>query len=100
MWKLDIINHVYLYLVFSGSGICFPVIKSCVFGSEAKSGLLDDASIAPRNEGNSGSPVKQVIKLIFCAAGLQVRLLPENTVNGNMKLILMITLYDTGVALL
>ncbi|CAJ1077092.1 adenosine 3'-phospho 5'-phosphosulfate transporter 1 [Xyrichtys novacula] len=55
----------------TGSGICFPVIKSCVFGSEAKSGLLDDVSVAPRNEGNSGSSVRQVMKLIFCAAGLQ-----------------------------
>ncbi|XP_065819515.1 adenosine 3'-phospho 5'-phosphosulfate transporter 1 [Labrus bergylta] len=56
----------------TGSGICFPVIKSCVFGSEAKSGLLDDVSVGSRNEGHSGSSVRQVIKLIFCAAGLQV----------------------------
>ncbi|KAF0023774.1 adenosine 3'-phospho 5'-phosphosulfate transporter 1 [Scophthalmus maximus] len=56
----------------TGSGICFPLIRTCVFGSEAKTGLLDDVSVAPRNEGDSGSPVKQAIKLIFCAAGLQV----------------------------
>ncbi|XP_033503750.2 adenosine 3'-phospho 5'-phosphosulfate transporter 1 [Epinephelus lanceolatus] len=55
----------------TGSGICFPVIKTCVFGSEAKTGLLDDVSVAPRNEGDAGSSVKQVVKLIFCAAGLQ-----------------------------
>uniref|UniRef100_A0A3Q3F1J8 Adenosine 3'-phospho 5'-phosphosulfate transporter 1 n=1 Tax=Labrus bergylta TaxID=56723 RepID=A0A3Q3F1J8_9LABR len=52
----------------TGSGICFPVIKSCVFGSEAKSGLLDDVSVGSRNEGHSGSSVRQVIKLIFCAS--------------------------------
>ncbi|XP_044026003.1 adenosine 3'-phospho 5'-phosphosulfate transporter 1 [Siniperca chuatsi] len=56
----------------TGSGICYPIIKTCVFGSEAKTGLLDDVSVAPRNEGDSGSSVRQVIKLIFCSAGLQV----------------------------
>ncbi|KAM7367737.1 hypothetical protein PAMP_014017 [Pampus punctatissimus] len=55
----------------TGSGICYPVIKACVFGGEAKTGLLDDVSVAPRNEGDSGSSVRQVVKLIFCAAGLQ-----------------------------
>ncbi|KAM6905869.1 adenosine 3'-phospho 5'-phosphosulfate transporter 1 [Lycodopsis pacificus] len=56
----------------TGNGFCFPLIKTCVFGSEAKTGLLDDVSLAPRNEGESGSSVRQVVKLIFCAAGLQV----------------------------
>ncbi|KAE8286650.1 Adenosine 3'-phospho 5'-phosphosulfate transporter 1 [Larimichthys crocea] len=56
----------------TGSGVCFPFIKTCVFGSESKTGLLDDVSVSTRNEGDSGSSVKQVIKLIFCAAGLQV----------------------------
>uniref|UniRef100_A0A3Q3VPS5 Adenosine 3'-phospho 5'-phosphosulfate transporter 1 n=1 Tax=Mola mola TaxID=94237 RepID=A0A3Q3VPS5_MOLML len=56
----------------TGSGICYPFIKACVFGSEAKTGLLDDVAVAPRNEGDSGSSVRQVIKLIFCAVGLQV----------------------------
>lgn len=51
-----------------------------MFGSEAKTGLLDDVSVAPRNEGDSGSSVRQVVKLIFCAAGLQVGILPENCV--------------------
>ncbi|CAK6962736.1 adenosine 3'-phospho 5'-phosphosulfate transporter 1 [Scomber scombrus] len=62
-------RHNYLE---TGSGICFPLIKTCVFGSEAKAGLLDDTSVAPRNEGDSGSSIRQVVKLIFCAAGLQV----------------------------
>nr|XP_020459518.1 adenosine 3'-phospho 5'-phosphosulfate transporter 1 [Monopterus albus] len=55
----------------TGSGICYPVIKTCVFGSEAKAGLLDDVSVAPRSEGYSGSSAKQAMKLMFCAAGLQ-----------------------------
>lgn len=55
----------------TGSGICFPVIKTCVFGSEAKTGLLDDVSLTSRNEGDSGSSVRQALKLVFCAAGLQ-----------------------------
>lgn len=63
----------------SGSGPCSSVIKTCVFGSEAKTSSLDDALLAPWNEGDSGSSVKQVIRLFFCATGLQVGLLPENT---------------------
>ena len=68
----------FLSFFLSGNGICFPVIKACVFGSEAKAGLLDDVSVAPRNEGESGSSVRQVVKLIFCAAGLQVGILLED----------------------
>lgn len=63
----------------SGSGICYPFIKTCVFGSEAKAGLLDDVSVAARSEGDSGSSVRQAIKLIFCTAGLQVGALTENS---------------------
>ncbi|XP_060947188.1 adenosine 3'-phospho 5'-phosphosulfate transporter 1-like [Limanda limanda] len=55
----------------TGSGICHPLIRTCVFGNEAKTGLLDDVSVAPRNEGDSGWSLKQGIKLVFCAAGLQ-----------------------------
>ncbi|XP_053300528.1 adenosine 3'-phospho 5'-phosphosulfate transporter 1 [Pleuronectes platessa] len=55
----------------TGSGICHPLIRTCVFGNEAKTGLLDDVSVAPRNEGDSGSSLKQGVKLVFCAAGLQ-----------------------------
>ena len=55
-----------------GHGICYPFIKACVFGSETKSGLLDEVSNAPRVEVDSGSPVRQMVKLIFCAVGLQV----------------------------
>uniref|UniRef100_A0A665WK67 Adenosine 3'-phospho 5'-phosphosulfate transporter 1 n=1 Tax=Echeneis naucrates TaxID=173247 RepID=A0A665WK67_ECHNA len=56
----------------TGSGLCYPVIRTCVFGNEGKTGLLDDVTAATRNEGDSGSSVRQAIKLIFCAAGLQV----------------------------
>ncbi|KAM9840032.1 adenosine 3'-phospho 5'-phosphosulfate transporter 1 [Aulostomus maculatus] len=55
----------------TGSGFFYPLIKTCVFGSDAKAGLSEDVSIAPRNEGDSDSPVRQAVKLIFCAAGLQ-----------------------------
>lgn len=68
-----------MFAFISGSGTCYPIIKTCVFGSEAKTGLLDDVPVAPRNEGDSSSSVRQVIKLIFCAAGLQVGILTENS---------------------
>ncbi|XP_058470270.1 adenosine 3'-phospho 5'-phosphosulfate transporter 1 [Solea solea] len=55
----------------TGSGICFPVIRTCVFGSDVKTGL-DDVSVSSRNDADSGSTIKQTVKLIFCAAGLQV----------------------------
>ncbi|XP_061668821.1 adenosine 3'-phospho 5'-phosphosulfate transporter 1 [Syngnathoides biaculeatus] len=55
----------------TGSGCCYPIIKSCVFGSEAKTGLLDDVPVGSRHEGDSGSSLRQAVQLIFCAAGLQ-----------------------------
>ncbi|CAN9507805.1 unnamed protein product [Ophioblennius macclurei] len=55
----------------TGSGICYPLIKSCVFGNEAKTGLLDEVSVTSRNEGESGSTAKQAVKLVICTAGLQ-----------------------------
>lgn len=48
-----------------------------MFGSEAKAGLLAEVTVAPRIEGDSGSSLKQAVKLIFCAAGLQVGPLQE-----------------------
>ncbi|XP_056337436.1 adenosine 3'-phospho 5'-phosphosulfate transporter 1 [Danio aesculapii] len=56
----------------TGRGLCFPLIKTCVFGNESKTGLLDDASPTGRNESESSSSARQAFKLIFCAAGLQV----------------------------
>uniref|UniRef100_A0A8B9CPA5 Adenosine 3'-phospho 5'-phosphosulfate transporter 1 n=1 Tax=Anser brachyrhynchus TaxID=132585 RepID=A0A8B9CPA5_9AVES len=55
----------------TGRGICFPVIKSCVFGSEVKSVHPDDGSLPPRAEPTESSTARQVLKLLFCAAGLQ-----------------------------
>lgn len=55
-----------------GSGLCYPLVKTCVHGSEDKTGLLEDGSVTSRNEAESGSSVKHALKLIFCAAGLQV----------------------------
>lgn len=54
----------------TGSGICYPFIKSCVFGNEAKTCPLDELS-ASRNEGESGSTARQALKLVVCTAGLQ-----------------------------
>ncbi|XP_034283956.1 adenosine 3'-phospho 5'-phosphosulfate transporter 1 isoform X1 [Pantherophis guttatus] len=56
----------------TGRGICFPVIKSCVFGNEAKSGHQDDAISAARNETVESSTARQIFKLLFCATGLQI----------------------------
>ncbi|XP_028295474.1 adenosine 3'-phospho 5'-phosphosulfate transporter 1 [Gouania willdenowi] len=56
----------------TGSGICFPLIKTCVFGSEAKPASVDEGLVSIRNEGDSGSTVKQAVKLIFCTVGLQI----------------------------
>lgn len=84
--SLIIIFVFFLFSLHSGSGICYPFIKTCVFGSEAKTGLLDDVSAAARSEGDSGSSLRQAIKLIFCAAGLQVGALTEHIViNRNIK---------------
>ncbi|NXO33756.1 S35B2 protein, partial [Locustella ochotensis] len=56
----------------TGRGICFPVIKSCVFGSEGKSSVLqDDGSLPLRAESTESSTARQVFKLLFCAVGLQ-----------------------------
>ncbi|XP_029965753.1 adenosine 3'-phospho 5'-phosphosulfate transporter 1 isoform X1 [Salarias fasciatus] len=55
----------------TGSGICYPLIKTCVFGNEAKTSQLDEASVTTRLDGESGSSVKQAVKLIICTAGLQ-----------------------------
>lgn len=56
----------------TGSGLCFPVIKTCVFGSESKTSLLDDISVTSKSEGDSGTSFRQIVKLLVCAAGLQV----------------------------
>lgn len=45
-----------------------------MFGSEAKTGLLDDVSVTSRNDAESSSSTRQAVKLVFCAAGLQVRI--------------------------
>ncbi|KAK2513381.1 Slc35b2 [Columba livia] len=55
----------------TGRGICFPVIKSCVFGSEVKSVHQEDGSLPPRVEPTESSTARQVFKLLFCTAGLQ-----------------------------
>lgn len=70
-----LVNCVHFLLPCSGRGICFPVIKSCVFGSEVKSVHQDDGSLPPRAEPTESSTARQVFKLLFCAAGLQVGVL-------------------------
>lgn len=69
-----LVNYVSIFSC-SGRGICFPVIKSCVFGSEVKSMHQDDGSLPPRAEPTESSTARQVFKLLCCAAGLQVRVL-------------------------
>lgn len=71
---LSLLCPMFIFFVafVPGSGLCFPIVKTCVFGSDNKGGLLDDVSAAPRNEGDSGSSVRHYTKLIICAAGLQV----------------------------
>lgn len=70
--SLMFICFFFLVTFISGGGLCFPVIKACVFGSSSKGGLQDDVPAAPRNEGTSGSSFRHYTKLIICAAGLQV----------------------------
>ncbi|KAM8947281.1 adenosine 3'-phospho 5'-phosphosulfate transporter 1 [Pelodytes ibericus] len=53
----------------TGRGLCFPVVKSCVFGNEPKS--TEDLSSTARTDGET-STTQQAFKLIFCAAGLQI----------------------------
>nr|XP_033795698.1 adenosine 3'-phospho 5'-phosphosulfate transporter 1 isoform X2 [Geotrypetes seraphini]XP_033795699.1 adenosine 3'-phospho 5'-phosphosulfate transporter 1 isoform X2 [Geotrypetes seraphini]XP_033795700.1 adenosine 3'-phospho 5'-phosphosulfate transporter 1 isoform X2 [Geotrypetes seraphini] len=55
----------------TGSGICFPLVKSCVFGSELKSLHSEATSSSVQNEATDPSTTKQVLRLLFCAAGLQ-----------------------------
>lgn len=74
---LSNLNMNVIFLPCLGRGFCYPVIKSCVFGSESKSGLLDEPLAASRNEPESTSSTKQALKLIFCAAGLQVSLFSD-----------------------
>uniref|UniRef100_UPI00398E49A3 adenosine 3'-phospho 5'-phosphosulfate transporter 1 n=1 Tax=Pristiophorus japonicus TaxID=55135 RepID=UPI00398E49A3 len=56
----------------TGRGLCFPVIKTCVFGSEVKSGLQEEPAPSSRSEATESSSTKQVLKLLTCALGLQV----------------------------
>lgn len=53
-----------------GRGLCFPLVKTCVFGNEPKA--PDEVPLAPRAEPAETSPTWQALKLLFCAAGLQV----------------------------
>lgn len=55
----------------SGRGLCFPLVKACVFGNEPKA--ADEVPLAPRTETAESTPSWQVLKLVFCASGLQVR---------------------------
>uniref|UniRef100_A0A803KJP6 Adenosine 3'-phospho 5'-phosphosulfate transporter 1 n=1 Tax=Xenopus tropicalis TaxID=8364 RepID=A0A803KJP6_XENTR len=55
----------------TGRGLCYPVVKSCVFGHEPKSLAPEETAAAPRVEGDP-STAQQALKLLFCAAGLQV----------------------------
>uniref|UniRef100_A0A6I8P6U5 Adenosine 3'-phospho 5'-phosphosulfate transporter 1 n=1 Tax=Ornithorhynchus anatinus TaxID=9258 RepID=A0A6I8P6U5_ORNAN len=53
----------------TGRGLCFPLVRTCVFGNEPKA--PDEAPPPPRVEAETSS-LRQAFKLIFCAVGLQV----------------------------
>lgn len=53
-----------------GRGLCFPLVKTCVFGNEPKA--PDEVPLAARAEPVETSPTWQALKLLFCASGLQV----------------------------
>nr|XP_020012752.1 adenosine 3'-phospho 5'-phosphosulfate transporter 1 isoform X1 [Castor canadensis] len=53
----------------TGRGLCFPLVKACVFGSEPKAS--DEVPLAPRTETAETTPSWQALKLLFCASGLQ-----------------------------
>lgn len=55
---------------FLGRGLCFPLVKTCVFGHEPKAS--DEVPLASRTEPAETTPTWQALKLLFCAAGLQV----------------------------
>lgn len=55
----------------SGRGLCFPLVKACVFGSEPKAS--DEVPLTPRADATADTtPSWQILKLVFCASGLQV----------------------------
>ncbi|XP_028653013.1 adenosine 3'-phospho 5'-phosphosulfate transporter 1 isoform X1 [Erpetoichthys calabaricus] len=56
----------------TGSGICFPVIKNCIFGNDPKLSNQEELPSTFKNETTESSSMKQALKLLFCAAGLQV----------------------------
>lgn len=56
--------------VETGRGLCFPLVKTCVFGNEPKA--PDEVPLAARAEPVETSPTWQALKLLFCASGLQV----------------------------
>lgn len=54
----------------TGRGLCFPLVKTCVFGNEPKAS--EEVPLASRTEPAETTPTWQALKLLFCAAGLQV----------------------------
>ncbi|XP_035151687.1 adenosine 3'-phospho 5'-phosphosulfate transporter 1 isoform X1 [Callithrix jacchus] len=54
----------------TGRGLCFPLVKACVFGNEPKAS--DEVPLATRTEAAETTPMWQALKLLFCATGLQV----------------------------
>ncbi|XP_041043719.1 adenosine 3'-phospho 5'-phosphosulfate transporter 1 [Carcharodon carcharias] len=56
----------------TGRGLCFPLIKTCVFGNELKSGGQEEPAPTSRTEGTESSFTKQTLKLLACVIGLQV----------------------------
>ncbi|XP_053316098.1 adenosine 3'-phospho 5'-phosphosulfate transporter 1 [Spea bombifrons] len=55
----------------TGRGLCYPAVKSCVFGNESKSAAPEEPSSAARTDADP-STTQQALRLLFCAAGLQI----------------------------
>ncbi|XP_038616867.1 adenosine 3'-phospho 5'-phosphosulfate transporter 1 isoform X2 [Tachyglossus aculeatus] len=59
----------------TGRGLCFPLVRTCVFGNEPKA--ADEGPPPPRLDPETSS-LRQAFKLIFCAVGLQERVMTRS----------------------
>ncbi|KAK2106164.1 hypothetical protein P7K49_015678 [Saguinus oedipus] len=60
----------------TGRGLCFPLAKACVFDNEPKAS--DEVPLAPRTEAAETTLMWQALKLLFCATGLQERVMTHS----------------------
>lgn len=55
----------------TGRGVCYPVVKTCVYGNDTKPSHHEESQAA-RSDATESSSTAQLLKLLFCAGGLQV----------------------------